>query len=42
MVAERDRKDEAEERAEDNCGWKNIDTKTLGNTGKKKKKKKNS
>lgn len=35
MVAERDRKDEAEERAEDDCGWKNTDTRMLGNTRQK-------
>lgn len=32
VVAERDRKDEGEERVKDYCGWKNSDTKTPGNT----------
>lgn len=32
VVAERDGKDEAEERIEDDCGWKSSDSKTTGNT----------
>lgn len=35
-MAERDREDEAGERAKDDCGWKNSDIKTPGNRRQKK------